>query len=76
MFGPRKIMKWFDRNLPEVRRSRRKTLAHIVAGVMKMKEVGVLALGRAMPFQAITVIRPNSGLKARGVSFGPNVVSG
>lgn len=48
MFGPCKIMKWFDRNLQVVRRSRRKTLAHIAAGAMKMKGVGVLALGRAM----------------------------
>ena len=48
MFGPSKIMKWCDQNLQGVRRSRRKTLAHIVAGAMKMKGVGVLALGRAM----------------------------
>ncbi len=48
MFGPSKIMKWFDLNLQVVRRSRRKTLAHIAAGAMKMKGVGVLALGRAM----------------------------
>jgi len=48
MFGPSKIMKWFDRNLQVVRRSRRKTLAHIAAGAMKMKGTGVLALGRAM----------------------------
>jgi hypothetical protein len=41
-------MKWFDRHLQVVRRSRRKTLAHIAAGAMKMKGVGVLALGRAM----------------------------
>jgi hypothetical protein len=48
MFGPSKIMKWFDQNLQGVRRSRRKTLAHLVAGAMKMKGLGVLALGRAM----------------------------
>lgn len=48
MFGPSKIMKWFDQNLQQVRRSRRKTLAHVVAGAMKMKGVGVLALGRSM----------------------------
>jgi len=53
MFGPRKIMKWFDRNLQDVRRSRRTTLAHVVAGAMKMKGVGVLALGRAMDGPAI-----------------------
>jgi hypothetical protein len=48
MFGPSKIMKWFDGNLQAVRRSRRTTLAHLVAGAMKMRGVGVLALGRAM----------------------------
>jgi hypothetical protein len=48
MFGPSKIMRWFDGNLQAVRRSRRTTLAHLVAGAMKMKGVGVLALGRAM----------------------------
>lgn len=53
MFGPVKIMKWFDSNLQVVRRSRRKTLAHIAAGAMKMKGVGVLALGRAMDGPAI-----------------------
>ncbi len=53
MFGPRKIMNWFDQNLQVVRRSRRKTLAHIVAGGMKMKGVGVLALGRAMEGPAL-----------------------
>lgn len=53
MFGPGKIMKWFDRNLQGVRRSRRTALSHIVAGAMKMKGVGVLALGRAMEGPAI-----------------------
>ena len=53
MFGPSKIMKWFDRNLQVVRRSRRKTLAHVAAGAMKMKGVGVLALGRAMDGPAL-----------------------
>ena len=53
MFGPRKIMKWFDLNLQVVRRSRRKTLAHVAAGAMKMKGSGVLALGRAMDGPAI-----------------------
>lgn len=48
MFGPAKIMTWCDQNLQTVRRSRRKTLAHVVAGAMRMKGVGVLALGRAM----------------------------
>ena len=53
MFGPSKIMKWFDRNLQVVRRSRRTTLAHIAAGAMKMKGAGVLVLGRAMEGPAI-----------------------
>ena len=53
MFGPSKIMKWLDRNLQDIRRSRRKTLAHIAAGAMRMKGVGVLALGRAMEGPAI-----------------------
>ena len=48
MFGPDKMMKWFDGNLQIVRRWRRKTLAHIVGGAMPMKGVGVLNLGRAM----------------------------
>lgn len=48
MFGPEKIMKWCDQNLQTVRRSRRKTLAHVVAGATRMKGVGVLNLGRAM----------------------------
>ena len=48
MFGPYKIMKWFDQHLQGVRRSRSKTLAHLVAGAMKMRGVGVLSLGRAM----------------------------
>ena len=48
MFGPNKIMKWCDNNLQGMRRSRRSALASICAGAMKMKGVGVLALGRAM----------------------------
>lgn len=53
MFGPSKIMKWLDQNLQAVRRSRRTTLAYITAGAMKMKGVGVLALGRAMDGPAL-----------------------
>lgn len=48
MFGPEKIMKWCDKHLQGMRRSRRSALASICAGAMKMKGVGVLALGRAM----------------------------
>jgi hypothetical protein len=53
MFGPSKIMKWFDRHLQVVRRSRRSTLAHIAAGAMKMKGTGVLSLGRSMDGPAL-----------------------
>ena len=48
MFGPSKIMKWCVDNLQGVRRSRLTTLSSICAGAMKMRGVGVLALGRAM----------------------------
>lgn len=48
MFGPSKIMRWFDKEFQGVRRSRRTTMAHIVAAAARMKGVGVLALGRAM----------------------------
>lgn len=48
MFGPQKIMKWCDDNLQGMRRSRRTTLASICAGAMKLRGVGVLALGRSM----------------------------
>lgn len=48
MFDPSKILTWFDENFQSVRRSRRKTLAAIVGGAMKMRGSGVLALGRAM----------------------------
>ena len=48
MFDPRKIMVWFEENFQSLRRSRRKTLAALVAGAMKMQGTGVLALGRAM----------------------------
>jgi hypothetical protein len=48
MFDPGKIVSWLDENFQSVRRSRRKTLAAIVCGAMKMQGSGVLALGRAM----------------------------
>lgn len=48
MFDPSKIMIWFDEEFQSLRRSRRKTLAALVAGAMKMQGTGVLALGRAM----------------------------
>ena len=48
MLDPSKIVTWFDENFQLVRRSRRKTLASVVGGAMKMQGTGVLALGRAM----------------------------
>ena len=48
MIDPSKIVTWFDENFQSVRRSRRKTLASVVGGAMKMQGTGVLALGRAM----------------------------
>ncbi len=61
MFGPSKIMKCFDRHLQNVRRSRRKTLAHMVAAAMKMKGVGVLALARARDGRALAKHRIKRG---------------
>lgn len=48
MFDPNKIVTWFDENFQSIRRSRRKAVASVVAGAMKMQGTGVLALGRAM----------------------------
>lgn len=49
MYAVSKIVCWFEENFQSIRASRRKTLANIVAGAMKMTGSGVLALGRAMP---------------------------
>ena len=43
MLDPSKIVTWFDENFQLVRRSRRKTLASVVGGAMKMQGTGVLA---------------------------------
>lgn len=48
MYDPDKIVAWFEENFQSMRASRRKTLAAIVGGAMKMQGTGVLALGRAM----------------------------
>lgn len=48
MFGLERTMKWCDRHLEGMRRSRRSALASICAGAMKIKGLGVLVLGRAM----------------------------
>jgi hypothetical protein len=48
MYDPRKIVTWCEENFQSMRGSRRKTLAALVGGAMKMQGTGVLALGRAM----------------------------
>lgn len=48
MYGPDRILSWLEEHVKSMRRSRRKTLAAVVAAAMRMKGVGVLALGRAM----------------------------
>lgn len=42
------ILPWLEENVEPMRQSRRKTLADIVAGAMRLQGTGVLALGRAM----------------------------
>ncbi len=48
MYSPTKILTWLEENVQSMRHSRRKTLAAIVSGAMRLKGCGVLALGRAM----------------------------
>ncbi len=48
MYDPDKIVTWLAENFHSMRASRRKTLAALVGGAMKMQGTGVLALGRAM----------------------------
>ena len=48
MYGPEAILSWMEQEVKPMRRSRRKTLSVIVAAAMKMRGVGVLALGRAV----------------------------
>ena len=53
MYDPSKIVTWLEEKV-QMRQSRRKTLAAIVSGAMRLQGTGVLALGRAMegPAQA------------------------
>lgn len=48
MYDPSKILTWLEENVQSMRQSRRKTLAVIASGAMRMQGTGVLALGRAM----------------------------
>jgi hypothetical protein len=48
MYDPNDILTWLDEHVNDMRRSRKKTLACIVSGAMRMQGTGVLALGRAM----------------------------
>ena len=47
MYDPSKILTWLEGNV-QMRQSRRKSLAAIVSGAMRLQGTGVLALGRAM----------------------------
>lgn len=47
MYDPSNILSWLEENV-HMRQSRRKTLAAIVSGAMRLQGTGVLALGRAM----------------------------
>ena len=48
MLSPQCIFAWLEENVNDMRRSRMKTLAHIVPAAMELCGVGVLSLGRAM----------------------------
>ena len=48
MYDPSKILTWLEEKVQPMRQSRRKTLAVITSGAMRMQGTGVLALGRAM----------------------------
>lgn len=48
MHDPSTILTWLDGIVKGMRRSRRKTLASIVSGAMRLQGAGVLALGRSM----------------------------
>lgn len=47
MYDPSNILSWLEENV-QMRQSRRKTLASIASGAMRLQGTGVLALGRAM----------------------------
>lgn len=53
MYSPSKILTWLEENVQSMRHSRRKTLAAITSGAMRLQGCGVLALGRAMLGQTI-----------------------
>jgi hypothetical protein len=48
MYDPQQILRWLEVHVQPMRHSRRKTLASIVTAALRMRGVGVLALGRAM----------------------------
>ncbi len=48
MCDPDKIVTWLAENFQSMRASRRKTLAALMDGAMKMQGTGVLVLGRAL----------------------------
>lgn len=48
MLDPEKIIAWLDKNVNDMRGSRKKTFAALVAAAMTRCGVGVLSLGRAM----------------------------
>ena len=48
MLSPQRILTWLESNVNGMRRSRMKTLAHIVPAAMELCGVGVLSLGRSM----------------------------
>lgn len=48
MYDPEPILSWLSEHVKAMRKSRRRTLAAVVAAAMQMRGVGVLALGRAM----------------------------
>lgn len=47
MYDPSNILSWLEENV-QMRQSRRKTLAAVASGAMRLQGSGVLALGRAM----------------------------
>lgn len=47
MYDPSKILTWLEEKV-QMRQSRRKSLAALVSGAMRLQGTGVLALGRAM----------------------------
>ncbi|NOZ85226.1 MAG: hypothetical protein GXP49_02975 [Deltaproteobacteria bacterium] len=48
MCDPEQVLAWLEHYVKPMRQSRHKTLAVIIAAALRMKSVGMLALGRAM----------------------------